>query len=111
MGQRARILTEVFGFDGWRVKEAYFESADGVRVVPIGGYAMLRETKVVLVVERVRFARCSACTGVCRAIHERGPKRRWADLPAEWDCGRRRRRRSAWSTPQRAFRPFHRSAD
>jgi hypothetical protein len=32
MGQRARILTEVFGFDGWRVKEAFFENAAGVRV-------------------------------------------------------------------------------
>ncbi len=81
MGQRARILTEVFGFDGWRVKEAHFENAEGARVVPVRGYAVLREAKVVLVVERVRVARCGACTGVCRVVHERGPRRRWADLP------------------------------
>jgi transposase len=80
MGQRARILTEVFGFDGWRVKEAHFENAAGARVVPVRGYALLRAAKVVLVVERVRVARCSACAGVCRVVHERSPRRRWADL-------------------------------
>ena len=31
MGQRARILTEIFGFDGWKVKEAYFENEAGQR--------------------------------------------------------------------------------
>jgi transposase len=81
MGQRARILTEIFGFDGWRVKEAFFENAKGERVTPVNGYALLRETKVVLAVERRWRARCSQCAAPCRRIHERGPTRRWADLP------------------------------
>ena len=81
MGQRARILTEIFGFDGWRVKEAFFENGARERVVPLRGYAPLRETKLVLVVERRWVGRCGQCTAPCQGIHERGPKRRWADLP------------------------------
>lgn len=81
MGQRARILAEIFGFDGWRVKEVFFENAAGQRVAPVGGYALLHETKVVLVVERRWIGRCSQCVAACRRVHERGAKRRWADLP------------------------------
>lgn len=81
MGQRARILTEILGFDGWKVKEAFFESANGERVVPVGGLSPLRETRLVLVIERRWLPRCSACVGPCRVVHERLPERRWADLP------------------------------
>jgi transposase len=81
MGQRARILTEIFGFDGWKVRQTFFEAADGRRVEPIGGFAVLRETRLVLVVERRWLARCSHCGAACRRIHERLPPRRWADLP------------------------------
>jgi transposase len=81
MGQRARILTEILGFDGWKVTEAFFESAGGDRVRPVRGFAVLRDTKVVLVVERRWRARCGKCAGPCRDVHERLPPRRWADLP------------------------------
>lgn len=81
MGQRARILTEILGFDGWKVTEAFFESAEGLRVVPVGGLSLLRETRLVLAVERRWLARCSKCAGPCRVIHERLGERRWADLP------------------------------
>jgi hypothetical protein len=81
MGQRARILTEILGFDGWKVPEAFFESAGGERVRPVRGFAVIRETKVVLVVERRWLARCGKCAGSCREVHERLPPRRWADLP------------------------------
>jgi transposase len=80
MGQRARILTEILGFDGWKVSEAFFESADGKRVAPIGGLSLLRETRLVLSVERRWLPRCSKCSGPCRVVHERLPVRRWADL-------------------------------
>jgi transposase len=80
MGQRARILTEILGFDGWKVKATFFESADGRRVEPIDGFAVLRETRLVLVVERRWLARCSRCGVACRRVHERLPVRRWADL-------------------------------
>ena len=49
MGQRARILTEILGFDGWKVTETFFESATGKRVEAVGGFALLRETRLVLV--------------------------------------------------------------
>lgn len=81
MGQRARILTEILGFDGWRVKEVHFENAAGERVTPGAVYAALRETKVVLVVERRWVRRCGRCTERCPRIHEQGKPRRWADLP------------------------------
>jgi transposase len=81
MGQRARILTSIVGFDGWKVKEAFFESAAGQRVEPLGGFSMLRETRLVLVVERRWLPRCAHCAAPCRVIHERLGDRRWADLP------------------------------
>ncbi len=80
MGQRARILTEILGFDGWKVTEAFFESATGLRVKPVGGMAMLRETRLVLEVERRWLPRCGLCSCRCRVVHERLPARRWADL-------------------------------
>lgn len=81
MGKRARILTEILGFDGWRVTEAFFESANGKRVTVLRSYAPLRETKLVLVVERRWMGRCGKCGSPCRHVHERVPKRRWSDLP------------------------------
>ena len=68
MGQRARILAQVLGFDGWRVTEAFFESGSGARVLPLGGFAVLRETRLVLVVERRWLPRCPECAGPCRGI-------------------------------------------
>jgi transposase len=81
MGQRSRMLAEIWGFDGWKVVEALFETADGRRVEAVGGYALLRETKLVLVVARRWMGRCSQCTMPCRKRHELLPTRRWADLP------------------------------
>ena len=80
MGQRARILTEILGFDGWKVTDTFFESAAGVRVRPVRGFAFVRDARLVLVVERRWLARCSKCAGVCHGIHERLLPRRWADL-------------------------------
>lgn len=81
MGQRSRILTEILGFDGWKVTETFFESASGQRVVAVSGFAPLRETRLVLVAERRWLPRCSRCGAACRQLHERLPARRWADLP------------------------------
>jgi transposase len=80
MGQRTRILTEILGFDGWKVKERFFESSSGKRVEAVRGFAVLRETRLVLVVERRWLPRCSQCGAACRGIHEHLPARRWADL-------------------------------
>lgn len=81
MGRRACILTEILGFDGFRVMDAYFETPEGSRVVPVAGFAMLRGTRLVLVVARRWAARCSGCGGRCARVHERGRARRWLDLP------------------------------
>jgi len=81
MGQRSRSLTEIFGFDGWKVTATFFETAAGVRIQPIGGFSVLRETRLVLVVTRRWMPRCGGCGAACRHLHERLPVRRWADLP------------------------------
>jgi transposase len=81
MGQRAKILTSILGFDGWKVTDVFFESGAGERVIPLRGLAMLRETRLVLVVERRWLARCPRCGGPCHGIHEQLAARRWADLP------------------------------
>ncbi|HKN67467.1 MAG TPA: ISL3 family transposase [Gemmatimonadaceae bacterium] len=80
MGQRSRILAEVFGFDGWKVKGAFFESADGKRVT-VARATDTRGAKLVLVVERRWMARCSQCARACRVRHEQLGARRWVDLP------------------------------
>lgn len=80
MGQRGRILTEIFGFDGWKVNEAYFEDGAGQRVRPVGSFALIRGTRLVLVVERRWLPRCSVCSRPCRVCHERLPERRWSDV-------------------------------
>jgi transposase len=114
MGQRVRILTEILGFDGWKVKEAFFESAAGVRVEPVDGFAMLRETRLVVVATRRWLPRCSRCGAACRTAHEWLPLRRWADLswaghPVELEyracrvkcrsCGARAVEMIAWADP------------
>ena len=80
MGQRVPILTEIFGFDGWKVKEARFENGAGQRVWPVAGFALLRGTRLVLVVERRWLTCCSTCGRRCRARHEQLEARRWSDL-------------------------------
>jgi transposase len=80
MGQRARILTEIFGFDGWVVTDTYFEAPDGRRVQPLGSLALLRDTRLVLVVRRRWLPRCSQCGTLCRRRHELLPVRRWEDV-------------------------------
>ena len=80
MGQRARILTEIFGFDGWKVTDAYFENGDGQRVQPVAGFALIRGTRLVLVVERRWLSRCGTCQRRCRGRHEQLEPRRWSDM-------------------------------
>lgn len=80
MSQRTRILTDILGFDGWQVAEAYFEWPDGRRadIVPRG---LRCDLKLVVRLERRWRARCSGCGAVCRGLHGRLGTRRWRDLP------------------------------
>jgi len=82
MGQRAGILTEIWGYRGWRVVEAFYEDASGKRFEPLEGYGTMPDTRLVLRVVRRWAPRCSRCGGICRAAsHETLKARRWADLP------------------------------
>ena len=81
MGQRRQILTQVWGYVGWRVREAFFENAAGQRVVGVAGYDVPQDVQLVLQVERRWAARCQGCLGICPRIHERLSSRRWDDLP------------------------------
>ena len=79
MGQRNRTLTQIFGFDGFRVTH-YFETRDGARIADSTALALLRGTVLVLCVERRWLPCCGLCGKSCRRIHQRMPARRWNDL-------------------------------
>ncbi len=83
MGQRARILTQVTGFRGWKVADAYWESERGQRIEPVAGYEVPDDAVLVLGMTRRWAPRCSHCTAIGRAgcCHEQIAPRRWADLP------------------------------
>src|SRR5262249_5732543 len=81
MGQRSRELTQVFGYSGWGVKEMFFEDVQGRRVVPLAGYDVPQDVRVVLRVGRRWTARCATCSALCGKVHEQLPARRWKDLP------------------------------
>ena len=70
MGQRGKILTQVWGYQGWRVADAWFERADGGRVAPLAGYDLPQELLFVLLVERRWAGRCAVCGAICSARHE-----------------------------------------
>jgi transposase len=79
MSQRTRSLTEIWGYGGWRIRETYFEWANGVRctALPPGVEVAVR---LVLSVVRRWAARCGSCGAICRRKHENLPARRWQDL-------------------------------
>jgi len=81
MGQRTKLITEIFGFQGWKVKEAFFEGPDGRRYESAVGLEFMRDVRLVLRVERQWMQRCSRCGAACRVVHERLQARRWKDLP------------------------------
>jgi len=81
MGQRARILTEIFGFRGWKVVDAFFEDEDRQVVFPLRDFTLMPGVRLVLRVERKWLPRCCRCGAACGAGgHEKLDTRRWADL-------------------------------
>lgn len=82
MGQRGQILTQIFGFRGWKVTHVSFEDDKGRVVVPLAGYDVIPSCRLVLQVERRWAPRCGSCGSICRAsVHEKRDARRWNDLP------------------------------
>lgn len=79
MGQRARILTEMFGYRGWKVREAFYE-LEGKRVEPVGPWPLPREARVVLRVTPCWLPVCGDCGARCARMNEQLSPRRWADL-------------------------------
>jgi transposase len=79
VGQRAVTLTQILGFDGFKVS-GYFETHDGVHIDSGVAPRLLRGTTLVLAVARRWLPRCPRCGRACRGVHERLPKRRWTDL-------------------------------
>lgn len=81
MGQRKVSLTQLVGFEGWKVTQSWFETRSGVRLLR---RTALPRHKVQLVValERDCAARCVLCGRARQRLHERMKSRRWQDLPA-----------------------------
>lgn len=81
MGQHTKFITEVFGYRGWKVKEAFFERPEGTRVESVRGFELSPDVRLVLVGQRRWAPRCSECGAICPAgVHEHLPPRRWRDL-------------------------------
>jgi transposase len=82
MGQRGKILTEIWGFRGWKVVDAFFEDEHGQLAFPSRDFAVMPGGRLVLRVERQWLPRCSRCGAACGVGgHEKLQTRRWADLP------------------------------
>ena len=80
MGQRAKILTQILGFDGFKVA-GFFEFFRGRRVFERAAASDLRGKTLVLRVHRRWLPRCSGCGALCSRVHCQLPTRRWQDLP------------------------------
>jgi hypothetical protein len=77
----SRILTQIVGFRGWKVTEHRWETKDGRRVEPVGGYEVPPDTRLVFVLERRWAPRCAKCLAIGAGCHEQLAVRRCADLP------------------------------
>jgi transposase len=82
MSQRSKMMTQVLGYQGWRITEAFFERADGTPVEATGPFQLSQDVRLVLQVERRWAPRCSGCGAICGGkAHEQLEVRRWNDLP------------------------------
>lgn len=81
MGQRTRILTQIVGVRGWKVMSHRWEAPDGATIVPVSGYEVPADARLVLVMCRRWAGRCAKCLAICAGSHERLKPRRWQDLP------------------------------
>lgn len=83
MGQRAKILTQIAGFGGWKVADTHWETADGQCLEPVAGYNVPSDALLVLSMARRWAPRCAHCLAVARggSCHEHCRLRRWVDLP------------------------------
>jgi transposase len=81
VGQRDRILTQITGVRGWRVRDASFETAGGERIEPVAGYDVPEDAVLVLHMTRRWAPRCAHCLAICGRVHEQLGERRWLDLP------------------------------
>lgn len=79
MSQRTRILTEIWGYRGWKIVETFFEWADGSRAMLLPRTPCVGTT-LVLRVQRRWTPRCGSCGALCRVTHTNGRTRRWKDL-------------------------------
>lgn len=84
MSQRTAILTQIAGFQGWKVKTDRWESKDGRAIEAVAGYDVPADARLVLVLQRRWSPRCAKCLAIGGTCHEKLAVRRWTDLPA---CG------------------------
>ena len=78
--QQLRMLGEILSFDGWKVKDAYLERADGTRAEVAAVALAAGAAPLILVLVRRRAALCAGCLSACRE-GEPCETERWEDLP------------------------------
>ncbi len=82
MVQRAKILTQIAGWHGWKVADARWEDSRRRSIIPIAGYDVAGDAVLVLTMERRWSARCGDCGAIVPSSrrHQRRKIRRWQDL-------------------------------
>jgi len=69
MGQRTKILTQIVGVRGWKVMTHRWEGPDGATIIPVAGYEVPSDARLVLVMSRRWAARCAKCLAICGGCH------------------------------------------
>jgi transposase len=81
VGRLKAFIAQVLGFEGFRVRDWYWEKPSGVVFRPASRLLVAPDARLVVVVERVWMGHCVGCLRRCRKVHEHTQKRRWQDLP------------------------------
>lgn len=83
MGQHGRIVTQIAGFMGWKVRDTRWISSSGKELGPCAGYDVPNDAVLVLSMKRRWAPRCASCLAVAKSdsCHEHCKVRQWADLP------------------------------
>lgn len=80
MSQRTKIISEIWGYRGWKVTDIAFVDDAGQPVEPVRGSPPGPEVIIVIRAERRWARRCAECSSIGHACHERLPVRSWDDL-------------------------------
>jgi transposase len=81
VGKLSQFIQQVLGFDGWKVKDWWYENSQGVWFKPVSRMLVPANAPLVVVVGRMWMGRCAKCGRRCQRLKEQQESRNWRDLP------------------------------